>query len=101
MLYALLMKCGIKSEIHDCSIEVARTILSDFIQSDSIKEIESAKIQRINMQYYTDRIVDEKALDKNVKTAGEFVLKLKTVIDKISEEDIEKIRKKLKSLLLD
>lgn len=98
MLYALLMKCGIRSEIHDCSIEIAKKLLRGFVGGNLIGEMESAKKQRIDMQYYTDRIVEDKQLNKNVKSAGNFVLKIKNIINKITEEDISKIRSKLKSL---
>jgi uncharacterized protein (UPF0332 family) len=40
-LYALMMRFGIKSEIHDCSLAIAR-LFPDF-STTLIKEIESAK----------------------------------------------------------
>jgi len=98
ILYALFMKCGIKSEIHDCSIEIAKTIFSDLISNSWIKELEGAKIQRINLQYYTDRLVEERDLEENMETAGDFVMELKGIIDEIEPDYIERIRNKLKLL---
>ncbi len=98
ILYALFMKCGIKSEIHECTIEIARAFFGDMIPNDRIKELENAKIQRINLQYYTDRLVEESELNENMETAGDFVMELKNVIGKIDSESIEAIRRKIRDL---
>lgn len=98
ILYALFMKCGIKSEIHECTIEIAKTLFGDIILSKRIKELENAKIQRINLQYYTDRLVEESELKENMETAGDFVMKLKSIIDEIGPDYIERVRNKLKLL---
>ncbi len=98
ILYALLMKCGIKSEIHECTIEIAKIVFGDMIPKNRIKEIESAKIQRINLQYYTDRLVEEEELENNMKTAGDFVMELKSIINDTRPDYIEKVRNKLKLL---
>jgi uncharacterized protein (UPF0332 family) len=99
ILYGLFMKCGIKSEIHECSIAVAKTVFSDLISESLVEEIESAKTQRINMQYYTDRPVEENKLQKNIDTAGDFVIQLKSIMEKICEENIERIRRKIRELI--
>lgn len=99
ILYALFMKCGIKSEIHECSIEIAKIIFSDLIPRSMIKELETAKRQRIDMQYYTDRLVEERDLEKNIETAGDFVMELKRVLNGIDIEYTERIRNKLKSMI--
>jgi len=98
ILYALLMKCGIKSEIHECTIEIAKIVFGDMIPKNRIKEIESAKIQRINLQYYTDRLVEEEELENNMKTAGDFVMELKSIINDTRPDYIEKVRNELKLL---
>ncbi len=98
ILYALFMKCGIKSEIHECTIEIARAFFGGMIPDGRIKELENAKIQRINLQYYTDRLVEESELKENMETAGDFVMELKGVIDKIDPESIEAIRRKISDL---
>ncbi len=97
MIYALLMRCGIKSEIHDCSIAVARGLFRDYIPERMLKELELAKVQRINMQYYTDRAVGSNDILENIESAGDFVLSLKAAINKIdTEEMIQGIRERLR-----
>ena len=98
ILYALFMKCGIKSEIHECTIEVAKTVFADFISTKRITELEKSKVQRINLQYYTDRMVEENDFKENIETAGDFIMEIKKLIDDIGLHQIEIIRNKLNSL---
>ncbi|MBN1897105.1 MAG: HEPN domain-containing protein [Candidatus Aenigmarchaeota archaeon] len=99
ILYALFMKCGIKSEIHECTLEIAKVVFSEFIQASRIKQLEKAKIQRINLQYYTDRLVEKNELDQNMETAGDFVMELKGIIESFDEERIEVIRRKIRDFM--
>ncbi|MCK4814199.1 HEPN domain-containing protein, partial [bacterium] len=39
MIYALLRKCGIKSEIHECTLEVAKFLFNEEITEDLLQEI--------------------------------------------------------------
>ena len=48
-IYAILMKIGIKCEIHDCTIGLMDTVGFD---DEEIKFIESLKKERIDVQYY-------------------------------------------------
>lgn len=72
MVYALLMRCGIKSEIHDCSIAVARGLFRDYISESLLQELESAKVQRINMQYYTDRPVGSRGFRALIEVCNKW-----------------------------
>ena len=48
-LYALLMKMGIKSEIHDCTINVAKLLANNGILTPSlIEDVAKAKQTRID-----------------------------------------------------
>ena len=52
-LYALLMKMGIKSEIHDCTLNVAKLLANNGILTPSlIEDFAKAKQTRIDTQYY-------------------------------------------------
>ena len=86
--YALLMKCGIKCEIHDCSLELIE--LFDF-DINEIKYLKKLKGDRIQAQYYLKNIELEDEL--NVK---KFVLKCKILLNNLDSEKIEKIRVKIK-----
>ncbi len=93
-IYALLMKIGIKSEIHDCSIAVCHLLETEgIIPKKYTKILEQDKQLRIDNQYYLKNkevIVD---YDKLV----EYVLTIKNIFSTITQEKINQIRNKIKS----
>jgi len=99
MIYALFMKVGIKSEIHDCTIYALKSIfLKDgLISQDVYDELEKSKDLRVGALYYDKDFGHEEIL-KRAKTAPEFCLNVESVIDKISNEDIEKVREKFEDV---
>ena len=98
-IYALLKKVGVKSEIHDCSIALMRYLFSDIFEKKFFDELEKAKEQRINLQYYTNRNVSDSDYDKNVQTASDFVLTAENSIDRMSSSEVDEARKKLENLI--
>lgn len=84
-LYAILMKCGIKCEIHECTIELMA--LFDF-EPFEIEFLKQLKDDRIQTQYYLKKI---ELKDEN--TVKKFVLKCKTIINSLTSNKIEEIRK--------
>lgn len=85
--YSILMKCGIKCEIHDCTIKLLT--LFEFSESD-ISFLTKLKEDRIKAQYYLKDIIledESKVLD--------FVHKCKVVKDNLSMDKIEYIRQSL------
>lgn len=104
MVYALFMKVGIKSEIHDCTIFALNFLFVEegIIDGNIYDELEKSKDLRVGALYYDKDFGGEEIL-KRAKTAPEFCLKVESILDKITKEDIEKIRVKfnfLKSSLL-
>lgn len=99
VLYALLQKCGITCEIHDCSIMLLRFLFADIFDESFFTELERAKEQRINLVYYTNRLVSEEEIKKNVTLTPNFVLKIEEVISKIQQEKIKEIRRRLETFL--
>lgn len=89
-LYSLLMKAGLKCEIHDCTVEL--TGLFGFEDGD-IGYLKSLKKDRIDTQYHLKdiKLDDEAAVKK-------FVLKCKTLLNGLDSEKIEKIREKINSI---
>lgn len=67
-LYALLMKAGIKCEIHDCTIEIMK-LINGFSDGDYLF-LTKLKEQRIQAQYYLKK---EKL--ENLPEVKKFVLK--------------------------
>jgi len=94
-LYALMMRIGIKCEIHSCSLEFMRQCLEEFYSPLDIKRIESAFSARIDLQYYANRAVDASIIEENKKYCTGFYLKTKDAIVKINENQVKNIRKKI------
>ena len=86
-LYSVLMKCGIKCEIHDCTIK----LMSFFNFSDrEVKFIEGLKKKRIQGQYYLMKVeIGSVALVKD------FILKCEEILNSLNESEVNKIRGKL------
>ena len=86
-LYALLMKAGIKSEIHDCTIELM--IFFDFSENE-ISFLKNLKGLRIDVQYYL-----RPALEIDIFQAKLFIVHCKELVLKLDSDKIYKIRGKL------
>jgi len=98
-LYALLMKMGIKSEIHDCSIAIAELLTENEILRESlVSDIQYSKQARIDTQYYVERELDEVSIRKDVENARNFVLELEKAIESVTTDRIERVRAQIKAL---
>lgn len=95
-LYAILMKIGIKCEIHSCSIEIMKELLHQYFTEDEIDLVQKSLTARIDVQYYVDRIIEENVRKNMALKASEFHLSCKEVISKITIKEINEIRSKLK-----
>ena len=86
--YAVLMKCGIKSEIHECTIRLMG--LFDF-SSAEIEFIENLKRDRIQGQYYL-----KDANLEDVSSVKNFVLKCEEISDSLNQDKITELRGRLR-----
>ncbi|MBI2671426.1 hypothetical protein HYX16_00670 [Candidatus Woesearchaeota archaeon] len=90
--YSILMKLGIKCEIHDCTITLA-----DFLEKEKIipkgttKILETDKGLRIDNQYY----LKNKPVSIDFNKISEFIISIKETLDNLSKEKIEELRLKL------
>jgi len=92
-VYSLLMKIGIKCEIHDCTIELCKVLEKEgIIPKDYSEILEKDKKLRIDNQYYLKNKKVYMDMDKLI----EFVLNIKNIINSISYDNIEKIREMIK-----
>ena len=97
-LYAICMKIGIKCEIHSCTIEFMKIILTGFYSKEDIKIIKKAFDARNATQYYVDKIVPKEGSDYIIEKAPLFFSKSKEVLSKINEKDIRYLRNKIESI---
>ena len=96
-LYALLMKIGAKSEIHECTINIAQLLANHkIIRQNIVNEITEAKQQRIDTQYYVTTQQNLKEIRKNAEKARKFVLEIEQATENITLTQINTIRTLLK-----
>ncbi len=98
-LYVILMKLGVKCEIHSCTIEFMKSLLTDFYSKQDVKTIKKAFDARIIAQYYVDRVVPKEDSDFILRQAPLFFNKSREILAKINEKDTEKIKGILSELL--
>ncbi len=96
-LYALFQRCGIKSEIHDCTLSAMKYLFVDEGVLDELryKDILDAKDARVDVQYYATDELDEEKLVRKARMAQEFVLFIEGAMEKVDEETKQRIREKL------
>ena len=96
-LYAILMKIGIKSEIHSCTIHFMKSFLKDYFIKEDVELVEKAQEARINTQYYSDRNISEELYFRMKKQTPLFMIKCKDVLNKLTEKEINMLRTKLRN----
>jgi uncharacterized protein (UPF0332 family) len=96
-LYALLMKIGVKSEIHDCTINMAQLLANhEILRQNLVNDLTEAKQTRIDTQYYVATELNQKEIIKNAEKARKFVLEIEQTIESITPKQINTIRALLK-----
>lgn len=98
-LYSILMKLGIKCEIHSCSIEFAKRFLTEFFQENELDFIEDSLKARVNSQYYVDRTVPDEQYNEMIQRTPEFLVKCKAILIKLNEKKINEIRDKFQDTI--
>ncbi|RLE47205.1 hypothetical protein DRJ25_02960 [Candidatus Woesearchaeota archaeon] len=96
-IYSLLMRIGVKCEIHSCTIEFAKKFLGNYFSEGDFEMIDKAFSARIDSQYYVDRQVPDEKYDLIIRKTPLFLVKCRNVV--ILPEHMEKIRSQLRSFL--
>lgn len=92
-VYSVLMKIGIKSEIHDCTISLAKFLEDEDILEKGVSELlERDKDLRIDNQYY----LKNKPVNINFEKLSSFILSIKKSLNKLNDKNIEELRKSIK-----
>lgn len=91
-LYAVMIKVGIKCEIHSCSIEFMKKYLGDLYGGEFVELIKEAFEVRKDLQYYPDKLIDESKLLKVKQGAVDFFVKTKEIVERIGESVVKEIR---------
>ncbi len=94
-IYSVLMKLGIKCEIHDCTISLIKFLESEGIFNKGVSDIlEKDKELRIDNQYY----LKNKQVNINFEQLADFLLSIKEVLDKLTLNKVEELRDKIQKI---
>ncbi len=88
-VYAVLMKMGIKSEIHECTITLMPFLGFD---EEQIRFLKSLKDDRIEVQYYLGQ-----ALLEDITKIKSFIVFCKNLALKLDEDAVKTIRRIVKN----
>jgi uncharacterized protein (UPF0332 family) len=97
-LYSIMMKIGIKCEIHKCSIEFMKHFLHNYYNDEELELIKIAFDVRNILQYYPDKLMEDSKLDIVKKGAVDFLVKTKQILTSITENEIKDIRSNMHKL---
>lgn len=92
-IYSVLMKIGVKCEIHDCTVALVKLLEdTDIIEEGFSKVLENDKELRIDNQYY----LKNKPVNIDFEGLSNFLLSIKGSLHKLDNEKIEELREKIK-----
>ena len=95
-LYSVLMKIGVKCEIHSCTLVFMKELLAEFYTKEDFKLLSKSFDLRNIAQYYVDKVIDTKESDLIMNKAPLFVNTSKDILSRLNENDIKKIREGLR-----
>ncbi len=98
-VYSILMRIGVKCEIHSCTIEFAKVFLDDYMKSEELKLLADSMEARVDAQYYVNREVSSVLFKKMIDSAPEFIAHGKSVKEKIDDKTVTQIREKLENII--
>ncbi len=75
-IYAILMKVGIKCEIHSCTINFMKHMLNNHFTNDEINLIEKSQKARIDTQYYSNRNISDDLYNEITNKVPSFLVKM-------------------------
>ena len=94
-VYSVLMKIGIKCEIHDCTIALVKFLEEEKIFDEgTAKLLEDDKELRIDNQYY----LKNKPVKINFEKLSGFLLSIRKILDKLDEDKISELKKEIDEL---
>jgi len=91
-VYSVLMKIGVKCEIHDCTIELVKFLEDEEImEKGTSKILEDDKELRIDNQYY----LKNKYVEVDFEKLSIFLVLIKKALNKLDSDKIEELREKI------
>ena len=91
-VYSVLMKIGIRCEIHDCTIALMEFLENeDIIKHGISKTLDKDKELRIENQYY----LKNNPVEIDFEKLSEFMLSVKQTLSKLNSSKIADLREKI------
>ncbi|MFA5797371.1 MAG: hypothetical protein WC916_05025 [Candidatus Woesearchaeota archaeon] len=94
-LYAVMMRIGVKCEIHACSIAFMKRYLMNYYSSEDARIIETAFTVREDTQYYVDRPINTVQIDAIAVYCLQFCAKTRRILTALTNQEISSLRKTL------
>jgi len=92
-VYSILMKIGIKCEIHDCTISLVKFLEEKgVLEKGTFKKIEEDKDLRIDNQYY----LKNRLVKIDFEELSNFLLSIKKSLNDLDSNKIKNLREKIK-----
>lgn len=91
-LYSIMIRIGIKCEIHSCSLEFMKECLKDYYSKEEMSLVVRAFDLRNRVQYYPQEKSNTSEIEFLKNNVGDFFVKTKDILIKMKESDIIKIR---------
>lgn len=98
-VYSLLMRIGVKCEIHSCTIEFAKVFLGDYLKREELKLLEDSMEARVDAQYYVNREVADKTYKNMIELSPAFMSHCKSVKERIDDKTVTQIRENLEKII--
>ena len=99
-LYSILMRIGVKCENHSCTLAFIGHFLKNHFSDKDMDFLNASLKARIDAQYYVNRKVSDKQYEDMLKLAPQTLVKCKSVVEQLTEEDIGAIRSSLLKMIV-
>ena len=99
-LYSILMRIGVKCENHSCTLAFIGHFLKNHFSDKDMDFLNASLKARIDAQYYVNRKVSDKQYEDMLKLAPQTLLKCKSIVEQLTEEDIGAIRSSLLKMIV-
>lgn len=91
-IYSVLMKLGIKCEIHDCTISLAKILEEGgILEAGTAQTLERDKELRIDNQYY----LKNKPVPIDFEKLSKFIISIRGTLNSLDSKKITEIRTKI------
>ncbi|HLD05678.1 MAG TPA: hypothetical protein VJG90_08215 [Candidatus Nanoarchaeia archaeon] len=99
-LYAILMRIGVKCEVHACTLAFVRSFLSEYFSREDCDSFESSLQARADAQYYVDRTVPDEQYQLMLRKAPDVLVQCKAVAQHLTEKKVEELREHVQKAMV-